>query len=244
MNEHVLMGQIANHIVNVKFETHTPPTIATEKMPSGLSDLLQRSMENKVPPPLISTNALDKAMADSIKKFKAGEFLLPDLIIRAVYTGKSRDILAEFVGKSESLAKGTAVLATIDGKDYTHWEAMVEIILKGLGYEITNLGDALSANDILEAVNGNLPDILWINTPSTSIPEFNVKPSTRLKTEIKQVTDSISEAGVRNQVTIMVGGIDGTCNKLPSVEELDADFCCGNVIQTVSYLRKLAISAN
>lgn len=244
MNEHLLMGQIANQIVKGKFATHLPPKTTSQKVPVGLQNLIQQSMEKKVPPPLVSANALDKAMADTIKKFISGEFLLPDLIIRAAYTGRSREILTEFAGENESLTKGTAVLATIEGKDYIHWEEMVEIILQGLGYKIINLGDELSAGDILRAVNGNVPDILWINTPSTSIPEFTVKPWTTLKSEIKQVTDNISKAGLRNQVTIMVGGIDGVCNRMPSIEELDADFCCGNVIQTISYLEKLAFRTN
>ena len=244
MNEHVLMGQIAKHIVKGKFETHLTPNITSNKVPTGLSDLLQRSMEYKVPPPLVSTDALDKAMQDSIKKFQAGEFLLPDLIVRAVYTGKSRELLAEFAGESDALSKGTAVLGTINGKDYTHWNETVQIILKGLGYKIVNLGDELSASDISQVLNDNMPDILWINAPSTSIPEFNAKPKTTLKSEIKQVTDTISKAGLRDTVTIMLGGIDGICNNLPSVEELDADFFCGNVLKTISYLNELAYSAN
>jgi len=244
MNEQVLMGQIANHIIKGKFETHMPPKTTSEKVSGDLSGLIQLSMDKKVPPPLVSSDALDKAMDESIKKYKVGEFLLPDLIIRAAHTGKSREILAEFAGDAESLAKGTVVLATIDGKDYTHWDEMVEIILKGLGYKIINLGDESSASDILRSVDKKMPDILWLNIPSTSIPEFNVKPSTTLELEIKEVTDNISEAGYRNEVTILVGGIDGICNNLPSVEELDADFCCGNVIETISYLRNLAFSAN
>ncbi len=242
MNERVLMGQIANHIVKGKFETHIPPKPTHAKVPGGLSDLIQLSMEKKVPPPLISSDALDRAMHDSIKKYKAGEFLLPDLIIRAEYTGKSREILAEFAGKSESLTKGTAILATIKGKDYTHWEEVVETILKGLGYHIINLGDDQTANDILRSVDREMPKILWINTPSTSIPELNAKPSATIKSEIKRVTDSMREAGSRNQVKILVGGIDGICNTLPSVKELEADFCCGNAIETISYLGELTFS--
>jgi 5-methyltetrahydrofolate--homocysteine methyltransferase len=244
MNEHVLMGQIANHIVKGKFETHMPPKTISEKVSTDLSDLIQLSMDKKVPPPLVFADALDKAMDDTIKKYKAGEFLLPDLIIRAAYTGKSREILADFVGDAESLTKGTVVLATIDGKDYTHWDEMVEIILKGLGYKIINLGDESSASDILRFVDKKMPDILWLNIPSTSIPEFNVKPSTTLESEIKQVTDNISAAGLRDKISIMVGGIDGICSNLPPVKELRADFCCGNALQTISYLRKLAFSAN
>jgi len=244
MNAQVLMGQIANHIVEGKFETHIPLKISSQKMPDGLLNLIQQSMKNKVPPTLISADALDKAMADTIKKFETGEFLLPDLIIRAMYTHKSREILADFIGETESLTKGTAVMATIEGKDYMHWEEMLAIILKGLGYKLIILGDELCASDILRVVNDNMPDLLWINTPSTSIPEFSVKPLATLKAEVQQVTDNISDAGLRNQVTILVGGIDGFCNRLPCVKEIDADFCCGNVVETLSYLRKLAFSTN
>lgn len=244
MNEQVLMGQISNHIVKGKFVTHMPPKTTSEKVPADLSELIQLSMDKEVPPPLVSEVALDKAMDDTIKRYKAGEFLLPDLIIRAAYTGKSRETLADFADDAESLVKGTVVLATIDGKDYTHWDEMVDIILKGLGYKIINLGDELSANDILQSVNKKMPDILWLNIPSTSIPEFNVKPSTTLESEIKQVTDNISAAGLRDKISIMVGGIDGVCSNLSPVEEFDADFCCGNAIETISYLRKIAFSTN
>ncbi|MBT8371903.1 MAG: hypothetical protein KJO34_13135 [Deltaproteobacteria bacterium] len=244
MNAQMLMGQIANKIVAGKFENHIPPRITSQKMPDGLLNLIQQSMNNKVPPPLISADALDKAMADTIKMFETGEFLLPDLIVRAMYTSRGREVLADFTGETKSLTKGTAVMATIAGKDYMHWEEVVEIILKGLGYKTINLGDELFASDILRAVNDNMPDMLWINTPSTSIPEFTVKPLATLKAEIKEVTEHISDAGLRNQVTILVGGIDGFCNRLPSVKAIDADFCCGNVIETLSYLRKLVFSTN
>ena len=244
MNEHVLMGQIANHIVKGKFETHMPATIASEKVPTGLSDLLQRSMENKVPPPLISTDALDKAMADSIKKYKTGEFLLPDLILRAAYTGKSRELLAEYAGDTESLSKGTAVLATIHGKDYAHWAELAETLLKGLGYKIVGLGDEATAEDVLEAIDDNVPDILWLNTPSTLFPEFKIKPSATIRSQINRITDNIAETGTRKDVSILVGGIHGACGRLPSMNDLDADFCCGNALQTITYLKKLAFSAN
>ena len=131
-----------------------------------------------------------------------------------------------------------------DGKDYTHWGEMVETILKGLGYKTINLGDDATAHDIFQSVNNKSPDILWINIPSTSIPEFNAKPSATLKSEIKQITDNISKTGLRDQVTILMGSIDGICNNLPWVEELDTDFCCGNFLETISYLKKLTYSAN
>jgi methanogenic corrinoid protein MtbC1 len=243
MHEHMLMGQIAKHIVKGKFD-HMPPKKTSEKVSAGLSDLIQLSMDKKVPPPLVSAYALDKAMDDTIKKYRAGGFLLPELIIRAEYTSKGREMLAGIAGDTESITKGTAILATIDGKDYTHWQEIVEIILKGLGYKIIKLGDDQTANDILRSVDKKMPEILWINTPSTSIPEFIAKPSTTLKSEIKRVTDNISEAGYRDEVTILVGGIDGICNSLPSAKELKADFRCGNAIETISYLRKLAFSTN
>jgi methanogenic corrinoid protein MtbC1 len=244
MNEHVIMRQIVNDIVEGNYPTHMGNKTTGQNISAEMSELIQLSQDKKLPASTVSSDVLDKAMDDTIKKYKAGEFLLPDLITRAAYAGKSREILAKFAGDAESLSRGTVVLATIDGKDYTHWDEMIEIILKGLGYKIINLGDELSASDILRSVDKKMPDILWLNTPSTSIPEFNVKPSTTLESEIKRITDNISAAGLRDKVFILVGGIDGICNNLPLDEELDADFCCGNVIQTISYLRKLAFSTN
>ena len=244
MNEHAIMGQIAKHIVKGSFEDHLHQETSAKKPAGGMSELIQRSMDQNLPPPLISAEALDKAMFDSIDKYESGEFLLPDLILRAEYTGKGREILSEHAGNSVSLSKGKAVLATLAGKDLNHWQDMMENLLKGLGYRTLKGDIQKSAPEIAEAVIQEEPDILAVTTPSGPIPEFNLKPSMTLKSGIQKIIKTIRQADYKKNTTILVGGINGYGVAVHSDKKSSTKYHFKNLRQTIAYLKKLTLSVS
>ncbi len=242
MNDQNLMGQISNCLVKGRFEVCVLRRDSGEKSQLGVPELIRLSMKKNVPPPLVAEKALDNAMEESIKKYVDGEFTLPDMIVRAKSTAKARDVLSEYASDSKCFTKGKAIVATIDGKDYTHWQGFVVNILKGLGYITTDLGNGASAEDIVRSVKNESPDILGITPPSTSlIPEFNAVSSISSKGKIKKVIDNLSDKGYRDDVTILIGG---NIPVIHSAADVGADYCCGNMLQTVELLRELAYSSN
>jgi len=238
MNEHILMGQIASHIVKGKFQTHLFPKTPEKNVTSRVTELIQISMEKNVPPPLISSDALDKAMHECLKNFETGKFLLPDLIIRADYTGKGREILTKHASASASLTKGKAVLATIIGEDHTHFLTMVKILLTGLGFKTIDMGSCVSAIDVVRTVKREKPDLLGISSPTSSVPEVRAIPT---KIEIKKIIADLSKGGHRKNITILIGGYNP---EIETASDVGADYYCKNMLQTAERLRKLSILSN
>ena len=242
MNDQNLLGQISNCLVKGRFEACVLRRDSGEKSQLGVPELIRLSMKKNVPPPLVAKKALDNAMEESIEKYVDGEFTLPDMIIRAKSTAKARDVLSEYTSDSKSFNKGKAIVATIDGQDYTHWQGFFANILKGLGYITIDLGNGASAEDIVRSVKNEGPDILGITPPTTSlIPEFNAVSSISSKSKIKKVIDILSDKGYRDDITILIGG---NIPVIQSAADVGADYCCGSMLQTVKLLRELASSSN
>lgn len=242
MNGQNLMGQLSSCLIKGCFEVCIQYQDSGEKKQIGVPELIRLSMKKKMPAPLVSEGALDKAMEESIEKYMNGEFTLPDLLVRAKSTAKARNVLSEYASDSAPLTKGTAILATIDGEDYSHWQNFAVLILKGLGYKAVNLGSGVLASDLVQSVKNESPDILGITAPSTSlIPEFNVMSSISSKGKIKRMIENLSDEGCRANVTILIGG---NVPVIHSAADVGADYCCKNLLQTVKLLGKIASSSN
>jgi 5-methyltetrahydrofolate--homocysteine methyltransferase len=242
MNENILLGKISDHIIKGKFDARIHQQDSKVKNPSGISELIRLSVKKNVPPPLISVDALDKAMYKSIKKYEDGQFLLPDLIATANRTTKARSILAKYVGDDFSLSKGKAVLATIDGQDHTNWRDITTVFLKGLGFKTIDLGAGVSVEEIVQSVKNDTPDFLGITMPATSIiPEINAMSLGSSISEVKRMTDTLSEEGCRKNVKIMIGGYVAG---IESAGAIGADYCCNNMFQTIVLLNSFYNSYN
>jgi len=237
MNDQGITSQISSHIVKGRFDAHIHGQGSTVKGQPGITELIRLSLEKNVPPPLISADALDKAMYKSIKIYEEGQFLLPELIARAKSTAKARLILAKHTGAEFSLSKGKAVLATLYGEDHTRWREITLCILKGLGFNVIDLGAGASVEDLVQSVMYDKPAILGITMPSTSIiPEINaISPGPSIS-EIKTMLDTLSEKGSRENMKLILGGYAAG---IESAEAIGADYCCSNVFQTIVTLRSL-----
>ena len=237
MNHQEIIGQISNQIVNGDFEA------SIQKRDSGfgsqpeVSELIHLSITKNVPPRLISEEALDKAMDVSLKKYMDTDLLLPELIERAISTSKARDILAEYTNNGSSFSKGKVVLTTIEGKDRSYWQDTVTSILKGLGFEIIDLGNEASVDQVVRSVKEEGAELLVITMPSISVfPEFKAASSVSLTPVLKKLTNKLSEEGCRKNVMIMIGGFIAG---IESAEDIGVDHCCENMLETVELLNKL-----
>ena len=242
MNDYTLLGKISDRIIKGKFDARIHQQDSKVKSQPGISELIRLSVQKNVPPPLISVDALDKAMNKSIKKYEEGQFLLPDLIATARRTAKARSILAKYVGDDISLSKGKAVLATINGQDHTNWRNITAAFLKGLGFKTRDLGASASVKEVVQSVKNNTPDFLGITMPAKSIiPEINATSLRPSISEVKKMIDTLSEEGCRENLRIMIGGY---VTGIDSAEAIGADYYCNNMFQTIVLLNSLYASCN
>jgi methanogenic corrinoid protein MtbC1 len=237
MNHQEIIGQISNHIVKDNFEASIQERGSGFGSQPEVSELIHLSMKKNVPPRLISEGALDKAMDVSIKEYLDTDLLLPELIERAKSTSKARDILSEYTDNGSSLSKGKVVLATIDGRDRSHWRGTITSILNGLGFAIIDLGNGVSVDQVVRSVKAEGPELLVITVPSTSVfPEFMTASSVALTPVLQKLTNKLSEEGCRKNVTVMVGGFIAG---IESADDIGVDHCCENMLETVDLFNNL-----
>ena len=106
---------------------------------------------------------------------------------------------------------GRVVIGTVKGDLHDLGKNIVTLMLRGAGFEVQDLGIDVSPESFIEAIKSFNPQVLalscLISTTMQSIP---------------LAIDSFREAGVRDQVKIMIGG-PPTSDKFAN--DVGADFC-------------------
>jgi len=230
MNEQYIMAQIHDSILKGRFQTTCWQTDSGKKCQPGVSELIKQSLQRKMSAPLISSDALDRAMDDSLDKFISGEYNVPDLVTRAKYTSQAREMLKEKAGASASLNKGKFILASIAGEYHRHGMDIVSGLLKGIGFNTIELGLGVPGPEIVRCVKENKPDFLGISGST-----FSTIPL------IQDLTHQLVQTGCRDNVTLVLGGYLALTE---SPESLGVDYCCHNITETIDLLKDLANSTD
>lgn len=230
MNAQNIIAQISNNILNSNFSEPGETLVSNNNCMAKISDLISLSTKNDVPPPLISTDALDKSMLDIIKRFKNEDYAFVEMIAKAKLIGDARARLAEQIENPKTLSKGTMVLATVKGEYHGHGKNIVSSLSRGIGFNTIDLGMGTPANEILETVNEHKPEYLGISASvRATIPD------------LKEITDKIHEDNALENITVILGGYLAVDAEASSI---DADYLCSNLHHTIDVLLNLAASSN
>jgi 5-methyltetrahydrofolate--homocysteine methyltransferase len=230
MNEQSIIGQISDNIIKGRFNAQCQAPETGSNCMLGVSELISLSMEKNIPPPLISTDALDKTMNDIINRFENEEYTFIELVARANLTGNARKILADHVEDPDILCKGKILLATVEGEYHRYGKDIVCALSRGIGFNTIDLGLGVPINEITDAVKKHDPDFLGISASTRStIPE------------LEEINDILNEGNCRKDIKVILGGYLATDD---TANTFDVDFRCRNISQTLELLLCLADSTN
>ncbi len=129
--------------------------------------------------------------------FSTGELWLPDLVGAADASQAAMPILEEEIKRRGQQAKslGTVVLGTVSGDIHTIGKSMVGVLLVAQGFRVVDIGADVPTAKFVKAVKENKADILALSALLTTTAPQQGK-----------VISALKEAGLRDQVKIMVGG--------------------------------------
>ena len=228
MKEHDFVRKISDHLVKGGFEAYYNQTKYGIKHRPGVSESIRTTLDRKMPQSMLCDDALDKAMNVAIRKYENGEYMLPELVFRAKCTGDARDILWKRMGESKEKSKGTFVLATVPGEEHVYGKHIVAVLLKGIGFKIIDLDPAVTVDEIIRSVKYHQPDYLGISiTTASTIPD------------IEKIIGRFSENEDLEDVKIIIGGHAVGAGFTDSI---DVDSSCGDINQTLDFIKKLLIS--
>ena len=141
-------------------------------------------------------NALGAAMSDVGVLFERGKLFLPHVLSAAAGMKNAMTILDEELkaGAGAGLAKGVAVMGTVEGDVHDIGKSICSTMLQCAGFEVRDLGRDVPLKDFVsECKNGaNYCGMSALMTTTM--------------TGMKIVIENLKNEGIRDQVVVMVGG--------------------------------------
>ena len=159
--------------------------------------LAMMALEQGVDPAEAINNGFIKGIKAVGALFGEGDIFLPELVMGADAMSAVSDVLGESIkqsgGKIRYLARGIA--GTVQGDIHDIGIKLVTTFLATNGFDITFLGVDIPTSLFIEKVNELKPDFILLSALlSTTIHRQ------------KEVIDSLKEAGIRENVKVMIGG--------------------------------------
>lgn len=157
--------------------------------------LVQQALDEGIEASVILDEGLLAAMNEIGIRFKAGEAFVPEVLVAARAMNKGLEILKPHLAEGGIEEKGVAILGTVKGDLHDIGKNLVKIMVEGKGINVIDLGVDVSEEKFVEAVNEYHPQLVMMSALlTTTMPEMKV------------VIKALEEAGLRDQVRVMVGG--------------------------------------
>ena len=151
------------------------------------------------------------------KQFEAGKYFLPELILSGEMLKKISKMARPFIKKEsddQAEIKGRVVIGSVKGDIHDIGKDIVVFLLDINGFEVHDLGVDVPADKFVEAIKEVQPEVVGMSALLTTALE-----------SMKNAVDVIKNAGLRDQVKIMVGGgaVDEKVRKYTDADAYGAD---------------------
>jgi len=170
------------------------------------------------------TNYMVPAMDEVGKRFECEDYFVPELLLSARAMKGSLNLLRPLLAAQGSQPVGRVVIGTVKGDLHDIGKNLVGSMLEGGGFEVIDLGADVAPEKFIEAVREKGANIVALSALLTV-----TMPAMRTTIE------ALKQAGVREQVKVMVGGAPVTPQ---FAEEIGADGYSDNASAAVGLARK------
>jgi 5-methyltetrahydrofolate--homocysteine methyltransferase len=155
----------------------------------------QSALADNVKPEDILHQACIPAMAEVGRLFEIGDKFVPEMLIAARAMKAAVEILKPLLVDSEANTLGKMVVGTVAGDLHDIGKNLVAMMMEGAGFEIVDLGTDVSAEKFVDAVREHQPELVGMSALLTTT-----------MTSIGRTIDALTEAGLRDQIKIIIGG--------------------------------------
>jgi len=158
-------------------------------------ELTKKALAANIP----AEEILDKGVIPALETvgdlFVKGKYFLPELIVSGEAATGTLEVLEPILGKGDTPSRGKFAIGTVEGDVHSIGKNIVIMMLKGNGWHVTDLGVDVSPEDFCSAVDKGDFQILGLS----SLLTMTMPNSAR-------TIESLTAAGLRDKVKVMVGG--------------------------------------
>jgi methylmalonyl-CoA mutase cobalamin-binding domain/chain len=128
-------------------------------------------------------------------RFKRGDMFVPEVLMSAEAMAAGMKVLRPLLAESDTKMAGKILMGTVEGDLHDIGKNLVSMMCEGSGFEIVNIGFDAPPAKFIEGIKEHKPDIVGMSAMLTTTMRA-----------MGHTIKAIEEAGLRDQVKIMVGG--------------------------------------
>ena len=156
---------------------------------------VQNALNMDYPPEDILTLGALSAMEIIGGRFRDGTVFIPEVLLSARALHEALAVLEPFLSGDHIKRKGKILIGTVHGDLHDIGKNLVGTMLKGVGFDVIDLGINVTVDEFVRQVSLQKPDIVAISALlTTTMPQM------------KNIIEALEEVQLRSTVKVMVGG--------------------------------------
>jgi corrinoid protein of di/trimethylamine methyltransferase len=168
-----------------------------EGEPDETVELTRQALETGLEPLTIINQGLIPGMNTVGDKFQSGEYFLPHLIIAANGMQQAMELLEPELQARQQVVEtaGTLVIGSVAGDIHEIGKSLVATMMSASGFQVYDLGVDVPTETFVAKVQETGANLLGLSALLTTT-----------MTVQREVIEALEEAGIREQVKVIVGG--------------------------------------
>lgn len=192
-----------------------------------VKSLVSKAKEESIPVDEIM-DQLQQALIEIGNRFEKEEYFVPDLIYSGVIMKDAVAMLGQLTDYQSRKNKGKVILGTVYGDVHNIGKDLVAMLLSNAGFEVIDLGVNVEPSKFVDTIKESGAKLVGMSCLLTI--SFGA---------IADTINAIKEAGIRDNVSIMVGG--GPVTELVA-EKTGCDFYGKDALSGVKFASQVYIS--
>ena len=155
----------------------------------------QKGLRSDIEPTTLLFDAMIPALEEVGRRFETGEVFLPEMLIAANAMQGAMTIIRPLIVAAGVETIGRFVMGTVAGDIHDVGKNLCNVMLEGAGFEVIDLGINVPGQRFVDAIREVEPDVVGMSAFLTTTAM-----------EFARNIELIEEAGLRDQVKILIGG--------------------------------------
>jgi len=161
----------------------------------GAEAAVKAALAANVPAEDILQKACIPAMGEVGRLFEEGEKFVPEMLISARAMQTAVRLLKPLLAQANVQSAGKVIVGTVQGDLHDIGKNLVGMMMEGSGFEVVDLGTDVTPAKFVDAVRQHKPQVMGMSALLTT-----TMPS------MKKCMEALKEAGLRDQVKVLIGG--------------------------------------
>ena len=162
---------------------------------NGVKELVEAALAEGCSAEEVLNEGLIAGMQRVGVDFKNCVIYVPEVLVAARAMKAGAELLKPLLADAGAKPAGTLVIGTVKGDLHDIGKNLVAMMAEGAGLQVVDIGVDASPDKFFEAVKSNIAQLIGISALLTTT-----------MVAMKDTITAISEAGIRDQVKVMVGG--------------------------------------